>query len=74
MKSNYPWILLVIVAALLSQECTRNQKEISRDYPLAPVDFTEVKLQEGFWKDWVETVHDATIRIEGGEVPGELRI
>jgi len=61
MKSNYPWILLVIVAALLSQECTRNQKEISRDYPLAPVDFTEVKLQEGFWKDWVETVHDATI-------------
>jgi DUF1680 family protein len=25
------------------------------------VDFTKVKLNEGFWKDWVETVHDETI-------------
>ncbi len=61
MKSNYQWILLVIVTVLFGQECTRNQEEGSKDYPITPVDFTEVKLQDGFWKDWVETVHDATI-------------
>ena len=61
MKSRYHWIILVILAALLCQDCTRNQGTSSNDYPIAPVDFTQVKLQEGFWKDWVETVHDATI-------------
>ena len=61
MKSRYYWIILVILAALLCQDCTLNQGASSKDYPIAPVDFTQVKLQEGFWKDWVETVHDATI-------------
>ena len=31
------------------------------DYPIGPVDFTKVELQAGFWKTWVETVHDVTI-------------
>ncbi|MBE9518739.1 MAG: glycoside hydrolase family 127 protein, partial [Bacteroidetes bacterium] len=61
MKSRYHWIILVILAALLCQDCTLNQGASSKDYPIAPVDFTRVKLQAGFWKDWVETVHDATI-------------
>jgi len=41
--------------------CESSPPETSIDYPIAPVDFTQVKLNEGFWKDWVETVHDATI-------------
>jgi DUF1680 family protein len=35
--------------------------ESSRDYPITPVDFTRVKLHDGFWKDWVSTAVQKTI-------------
>jgi hypothetical protein len=35
--------------------------ETVRDYPITPVDFTHVKLQDGFWKEWVSTVIQKTI-------------
>jgi len=41
--------------------CESGSDESRMDYPIRPVDFTEVQLQDGFWKDWLETVHDATI-------------
>jgi DUF1680 family protein len=41
--------------------CESAPEEKIRDYPITPVDFTEVRLQDGFWKEWVERVHDATI-------------
>ncbi|MDF1574852.1 MAG: glycoside hydrolase family 127 protein [Bacteroidales bacterium] len=41
--------------------CKPSPAEKSRDYPISPVDFTRVKLQEGFWKKWVETVQKTTI-------------
>ncbi|WPP51667.1 glycoside hydrolase family 127 protein [Catalinimonas niigatensis] len=31
------------------------------DYPIRPVDFTEVSLTEGFWRDRLNTVSDVTI-------------
>ena len=46
---------------LLLQGCSIPQNETAIDYPITPVDFTHVELQDGFWKQWVETVHDATI-------------
>jgi len=61
MKSMYPWLFLVLLSAMFSQECSPELEEDSKDYPINPVDFTEVKLRDGFWKDWVETVHDVTI-------------
>ena len=53
-------ILFLICISILSS-CESEPAESSRDYPITPVDFTQVKLRRGFWKDWVETAHDATI-------------
>ncbi len=57
-----PLSLLVLLFCLtILVSCESNPAITSIDYPIAPVDFTQVKLNEGFWKDWVETVHDETI-------------
>jgi len=61
MKSKYPWLLLLLLSAILCQECSSGLVEDRKDYPIQPVDFTEVKLRDGFWKAWVETVHESTI-------------
>jgi len=53
--------LLSLFCISLVTGCSSPRVEINRDYPITPVDFTYVKLQDGFWKDWVERVHDATI-------------
>jgi DUF1680 family protein len=55
------WIAMILFSCFISMDCSRVQPEETRDYPIAPVDFTKVTLLEGFWKDWVKTVHDATI-------------
>jgi len=57
-----PLSLLVFLFCLtVMVSCESGSDESSIDYPITPVDFTQVKLNEGFWKDWVGTVHDATI-------------
>ena len=61
MKLRYQWVLLLMLSAISAWECTRSRQEEKMDYPISPVDFTEVKLQDGFWKDWVQTVHESTI-------------
>jgi uncharacterized protein len=53
--------LLSLCCISLITGCKSTRVEMNRDYPITPVDFTSVKLQDGFWKDWVERVHDATI-------------
>lgn len=53
--------LLFLVCIILLSSCDSEPAESSRDYPISPVNFTRVKLRRGFWKDWVELAHDATI-------------
>ncbi|MEA3461209.1 MAG: glycoside hydrolase family 127 protein, partial [Bacteroidota bacterium] len=60
MKLNSIYLILLFLVCGLSS-CESTPSESSKDYPITPVDFTHVHLQSGFWKDWVETVHDATI-------------
>ncbi len=48
-KSVFLFIFLFSIAVLSS--CESSPSEDSKDYPITPVDFTGVKLEEGFWKD-----------------------
>ncbi len=59
MKANFIYPVSLVLMLAMLQSCSDSQT--GADYPIAPVDFTKVRLQEGFWKGWVETVHDATI-------------
>lgn len=59
MKTRLVYLLLFPLWILSS--CEKSTAEDRRDYPISPVDFTQVKLQDGFWKDWVETVQKSTI-------------
>ena len=61
MKTNFFRVLFCLCAFGMLGGCKPGPAELTKDYPIAPVEFTRVKLQEGFWKDWVKTVHDATI-------------
>jgi len=61
MKKNAALLLAILSGLLFLQNCTKSQEAPTTDYPITPVDFTRVKLQDGFWKDWVKTVRDATI-------------
>ena len=61
MKIKPGSILVFLFCLSIMVSCDKPPEQHSIDYPIAPVDFTRVKLNEGFWKSWVETVHDATI-------------
>ena len=61
MKSKSTSLLRFLFLTIILSSCDSAPDETNHDYPIAPVDFTQVKLQDGFWRDWVETVHDATI-------------
>jgi len=54
-------MVVQLLLFFLINSCETSSSESSRDYPIAPVDFTRVQLRKGFWKNRVETVHDATI-------------
>jgi DUF1680 family protein len=54
------WIPFVLSLMLLGGCVSTSEKRI-KDYPITPVDFTLVKLQDGFWKDWVNTAVEVTI-------------
>jgi len=41
--------------------CNQQEPKTAHDYPVTPVDFTRVHLQDGFWKQWVETAVRSTI-------------
>jgi DUF1680 family protein len=61
MKTFTFHFLLLLLGFGFFCSCTSEPVKKVKDYPITPVDFTRVQLQEGFWKDWVEIVHDATI-------------
>jgi DUF1680 family protein len=61
MKIKSASILVFLFCLSIMVSCDKPPEQHSIDYPIAPVDFTRIKLNEGFWKSWVETVHDATI-------------
>ncbi len=61
MKQKLTLFLALAAGFLIMQCCSENQTVVTKDYPITPVDFTHVQLQDGFWKDWVSTVRDATI-------------
>lgn len=61
MKTPAYFIAMILCAALICQHCDQKVSETTRDYPIAPVDFTHVRLQDGFWKDWVSTAIHKTI-------------
>lgn len=52
---------LIFFGLVVLFACESAPEEKIRDYPITPVDFTQVRLEDGFWKERVERVHDATI-------------
>ncbi|MEM7374775.1 MAG: beta-L-arabinofuranosidase domain-containing protein [Bacteroidota bacterium] len=52
---------LVSIAILLSCIQTGLAQTLSSDYPIRPVDFTQVQLKDGFWKNRVTTATKVTI-------------
>jgi DUF1680 family protein len=61
MRTNLFFALLFFTAALFCHNCGTKVSETAGDYPITPVDFTRVRLQEGFWKVWVSTAVEKTI-------------
>ena len=61
MKTTACFITMFLCTTLIFQNCDMKEPETARDYPITPVDFTHVKLQEGFWKEWVSTAVQKTI-------------
>jgi len=61
MKTTAFLTVLFLSATIVFQSCGTKDSENARDYPITPVDFTQVKLQDGFWKDWVTTAVEKTI-------------
>jgi DUF1680 family protein len=58
MKTLIP---LLFASFLLACSGTSEKTDPGHDYPITPVDFTSVRLQDGFWKTRVETAGKATI-------------
>ncbi len=52
-------LFLILLLGLSS--CTSQEEKTIQDYPITPVDFTRVDLQDGFWKNWVNTAVHHTI-------------
>ncbi len=61
MKTTVILSILLLCTSLICQNCDLKVRETTRDYPITPVDFTQVKLHDGFWKDWVTTAVEKTI-------------
>jgi len=53
--------VLLLTGLLILSACSDTGEEVVQDYPITPVDFTQVHLQDGFWKNWVSTAVHHTI-------------
>jgi len=51
----------ILTIALVFLGCDNESGHGPIDYPITPVNFTQVELQEGFWKSWVELAVHSTI-------------
>jgi DUF1680 family protein len=61
MKNRTICIAGITGILILIGSCTVPLEENIVDYPIKPIDFTHVKLQDGFWKSWVELATEKTI-------------
>jgi DUF1680 family protein len=61
MKAKAVGGALILLGAILLKGCAAGSQEPSVDYPITPVDFTHVQLQDGFWKSWVDLAVNSTI-------------
>lgn len=61
MKTVGTNLIMLLLGIWLIQGCGRETKTPVADYPITPIDFTGVELQDGFWKGWVERAVSATI-------------
>lgn len=52
---------LIFLGLTVMFACEPGPAGQNRDYPITPVDFTQVHLQDGFWKDWVAIAVHQTI-------------
>jgi uncharacterized protein len=53
-------ITILLLVLCVSCKQIRNKEEIN-DYPYVPVDFTDVKIDGGFWLPRIETNRDVTV-------------
>ncbi len=67
-------LTLIGAGILLLNACQSVPDEPANDYPITPVDFTQVQLKDGYWKDWVRTVRDVTIPFAFGKCEETGRI
>jgi DUF1680 family protein len=51
------YVIVLFIAGLIISACARTET----DYPISPVDFTSVKVTQGFWKKEIDTVTSVTI-------------
>ena len=56
-------ITILLLVLCVSCKQIRNKEEIN-DYPYVPVDFTDVKIDGGFWLPRIETNRDVTVWYE----------
>ena len=61
MKQQAIYLIISLFSLLTFPGCKSPSPGEIRDYPISPVDFTMVRLDDGFWKTWLETVHESTI-------------
>jgi hypothetical protein len=54
-------LILTLSIATLLFSCSRKEK--SNEYPITPIPFTQVKVEDDFWSKRIKTNHDVTIPI-----------
>jgi DUF1680 family protein len=86
MRKSFGFVICISVVIMAGIAC---QKEVKRDYPVKPVEFTKVKVTDDFWLPRIETNQRVTIpfamqqnektgrvdnfAIAGGQVEGEYK-
>ena len=55
-------IILIFILAISLASCNFNDKKLSGDYPVSPVDFTRVEVNDKFWSPRLDTNRLVTIR------------
>ena len=86
MKKSFWLVICISVVIMAGIAC---QREVKKDYPVKPVDFTQVKVMDNFWLPRIKTNQKVTIpfamqqneetgrvdnfTIAGGQIGGEYK-
>jgi hypothetical protein len=86
MKKSFWLVICISVVIMAGIAC---QREVKKDYPVKPVDFTQVKVMDNFWLPRIKTNQKVTIpfamqqneetgrvdnfTIAGGQIAGEYK-